>query len=130
MIGQGLGEIIAEIPAHAKPVGRHAQQLALRAEVFKEHDQLQLEKDDRVNRGAAPGGIERAHKLADKGEIQRPVELTIEMIKSYQILGVAGAITSGGSSLALFFVQLMLEAQRAQQPRRNLPSTDPPTGRP
>ena len=52
MVGERLGQVVAEIPAQAQPVGDDPQQLALRAQPLEEQDQLQLEEDDRVDGGA------------------------------------------------------------------------------
>ena len=57
VVGQRLGQVIAEIPAQAEPIGHHLHQLPLRAEALKEEDQLQFEEDDRVDAGAPTLGI-------------------------------------------------------------------------
>ncbi len=49
MVGQGFEEVVAEVPPQGEPVGDHSHELTLRAEIFEEHHQLQLEEDDRVN---------------------------------------------------------------------------------
>jgi hypothetical protein len=40
VIGQGLRQVVAEVPAQAEPVGHHLHQLPLGAESLKEEDQL------------------------------------------------------------------------------------------
>ena len=80
MVGQRLVEVVAEVPAHRKAVGRNAHQLPLGADVLKEHDQLQAKEDDRVDAGPAPTGIQRAHQLSDKGEVEGLLQATVEVI--------------------------------------------------
>jgi hypothetical protein len=51
-------------------VGYDLHQLALRAEVLEEHDELQLEEDDRVHRRpAAPLDVERVRPTQDTNEV-------------------------------------------------------------
>jgi hypothetical protein len=86
MIRKRLAEIIADIPAQTEPVGRHPHQLALGANTFKEHDQLQFEEDNRINGRAASRGIERRNQGADKGEVEGLVEMAVEMVRWDQLL--------------------------------------------
>ena len=46
---QRLAKIVAKIPAQAEPIGHNLYELTLGAQIFEEHDQLQLEEDDWVD---------------------------------------------------------------------------------
>ena len=59
VVGERLGQVVAEVPAQAEPVGDHPHELALGAQPLEEQDQLQLEEDDRVDRG--PPDVRRRH---------------------------------------------------------------------
>jgi hypothetical protein len=71
MIGQGFVEVVAEVPAQREAVGHDAHELALGAQVLKEHHKLELEEHYRVYRGASHPGVQSAHQIPDEGEIQR-----------------------------------------------------------
>jgi hypothetical protein len=55
LVGQGFAQIVADIPPYAEPVGDQTQEVAFGANAFKEHHQLELEEDDRINAGASTG---------------------------------------------------------------------------
>jgi hypothetical protein len=71
MVGQGLAEVVSEIPAPRKAVGHNPHELALGAQILKEHHKLELEEDNRIHRRAATAGVERMYQLPDEREIQR-----------------------------------------------------------
>ncbi len=58
VIGQGLVQGIAEVPAMGEVEAGGLAELPLGADPFEEHHELQLEEDDRVDRGPIPVGIE------------------------------------------------------------------------
>ena len=66
VVGQRLGQVVAEVPAQAEAVGDHPQQLALGAQPLEEQHELQLEEDDRVDGGPADVGVGPAHQVADE----------------------------------------------------------------
>src|SRR5258706_5422474 len=68
MIWQGLVQIVAHIPPHAQPISRMTHQQAFRTNIFKEHDELELKKHDRINGGTPLDGIGLLHELAHKRE--------------------------------------------------------------
>ena len=57
VVGQRLGQVVAEIPAQAQPVGDDPHELPLGAQPLEEQHQLQLEEDDRVDGGRPVVGI-------------------------------------------------------------------------
>ncbi len=65
---------------------RRLDQLALGANVLKEHDQLQLEEDHRINGGTVPFGVLLPCPLADEGEIELGFQVTVEVIPGDEIL--------------------------------------------
>jgi hypothetical protein len=52
----------------------------------KKHDQLQFEKDHRVNGGTPDACIGLLHELSHKREIKRSLQMPIEVILRYQVL--------------------------------------------
>src|SRR5712692_7649303 len=56
MIGHRFVQIITDVPTVGEMQIDHLHQLSLGTDPFKEHDELQLEKDDRINGGASHGG--------------------------------------------------------------------------
>jgi len=86
MVGKHLGQVVAEVPAQAEPVGHHPHQLALRAQSLKEEDQLQLKEDHRVDRGAADPGIHFSYQITDEGEVERPLQMAIKVTRWHQIV--------------------------------------------
>ena len=66
VVGERLVQGVAEVPAVGQVEARRLDQLALGADALEEHDQLQLEEDDRVDAGAAPLGVELLDPLPDK----------------------------------------------------------------
>jgi hypothetical protein len=61
--GQRLLQVVAHVPAKGQAVGHHSYELPLAPEVLEEHDQLQLEEDDRVDGGPAAPRVERPHQI-------------------------------------------------------------------
>src|SRR5258708_2107050 len=80
MIGQGLSKVVPQVPPDAQTISRMPHQLPFRAYPFKEHHQLQFEEHHRINGGAATTCIGLLHKLAHKGEVERSLHVTVEMI--------------------------------------------------
>ena len=80
MIGQGLVQIVANIPPHAEPICCMLHQEPFGADIFKEHDQLQFEEHDRINGGATTTCIALMHKLPHKREVKGSFEMAIEVI--------------------------------------------------
>ena len=61
-------------------------ELALGADPFEEHDQLQLEEDDRVDGGASPVGVALLCPLADEAEVELGLEVPGEMSSGHQVV--------------------------------------------
>ena len=79
-------EIVAEVPAQREAVGYNAHELPLRAQVLEEHNELELEEDQRIHRRPAALGVERAHQLPHKREIERRLKAAVEMVLRDEVL--------------------------------------------
>src|SRR5260370_32269203 len=82
MIGEGFIEIVTDIPAHAELVSSQNHQLPFGADAVKEHHELQLEKDHRINRGATSLRIGLFDQVAHKRQIHRAHVLTPVTLES------------------------------------------------
>lgn len=80
MIGKRLIEVIAEIPAMGKVQGCEREELTFGADSLEEHDELELEEDDRVDGGTTNRGIEVGDPVPDEREIKRTLKMAIEVI--------------------------------------------------
>jgi hypothetical protein len=80
VVGEGLVEGVAEVPSVGQVEAGRFDQLALGADAFEEHDQLQLEEDDRIDGGAAPLGVVLPRPVADEAEVQLGFEVAVEVI--------------------------------------------------
>ena len=70
----------ANEPANAQPICCMPHQLPSGSYPLKKHDELQLEEDDRINRGATSTSIRLLHELPHKGEVECALQVPIEMI--------------------------------------------------
>jgi hypothetical protein len=61
-------------------------QLALGADALEEHDQLQLEEDDRINARATPFGVQLPRPLPPEAQIERRLEVAVEVGPGNEIL--------------------------------------------
>ena len=86
MVGQRLGQVVAEIPAQAEPVGDDPQQLALGAQPLEEQDQLQLEEDDRVDGGSPGLRVGLPNQVAHEAEIERALQMAVEVVRGNEVL--------------------------------------------
>src|SRR5581483_6942812 len=80
MIGERLVEIIAQIPTNTQAVSRLEHELAFGANALKKHHQLQLKKDNRVNRRTTQVCIGLLDKRPYKREIQLLLQMPIEIV--------------------------------------------------
>src|SRR2546421_5445100 len=86
MIRQRLVQIISHVPPHAQPIGHLTQEPALRADVFKKHHQLELEKDQWINGWSPSWSVILAHEIVDEREIQSLLQVPGKMILGNQLL--------------------------------------------
>jgi hypothetical protein len=86
MVWERLMQVIAEIPAQTEAVRGDAHKLSFRAQPLKEHDQLQLEKDHRINGGTSASGIIELYQIPHKGAVEGALEVAIEVIGGNEIL--------------------------------------------
>src|SRR6266702_5771370 len=86
MVGQRLIQIIPDVPSHTQPICDLAHEQALGADIFKEHDQLQLEEHDWVNRRSSGSSIALANQIVDKREVQNFEQMAVKMVLGNQFL--------------------------------------------
>ena len=86
MVRQRFGQVVAEVPAQAEAVGDDAHQLALGAQPLEEQDQLELEEDDRVDRGPPQVGGGVVPQVAHEGQIERPLQVPVEVVRRDEVL--------------------------------------------
>ena len=70
----------SKVPSHAQSVSRMPHELPFRTKTLEEHHQLQLEKDDRINGGAAIACIRLLYEFSYKREVKRFLHVSIEVI--------------------------------------------------
>src|SRR5262245_36977240 len=80
MIGKRLTQIVPHKPAHAQSICCMPHQLPFGAYPLEKHDELQLEKDHRINRGTTSTGVGLLHNVTPKRQVERFFQLSIEMI--------------------------------------------------
>jgi hypothetical protein len=54
VVRQRLEEVVAQVPTHAQTVRRDLHEPPLGADALEEHDELELEEDDRVHGRSPP----------------------------------------------------------------------------
>ena len=86
MVGQGLVEVVAEVPTHGEAVGRDAHQFPLGAQPLEEHHELELEENHRIDARPAAAGVERGDEVPDEGEVQRPLQSPVEAVSGDEVL--------------------------------------------
>jgi len=76
--------------SHSRRVARYSvdqrQRCRLRTNALEEHDQLQLEEDDRVDAGAAPVGIQLLRPLSDEAQVQLGLKVAGEVVAGEEFL--------------------------------------------
>jgi hypothetical protein len=66
MIGQRFIQIIPDLPPHAQSIRHLAHEQASGPDIFKEHHQLQFEKDHRINRWSAGNCVALSNQFMHK----------------------------------------------------------------
>ncbi len=80
MVGQGLLEIVSQVPADAKAVGDDGHQLPLASQSLEEKDKLEFEEDYRVDARAAGGGVAILDQIPHKRKIESPFQAAVEVV--------------------------------------------------
>ena len=70
VVGEFLIEGVAEVPAVGQVEAGGLDQLALGADPLEEHDQLELEEDDRVDARPAPLGVQLPRPVPDEAQVE------------------------------------------------------------
>ena len=86
MVGKWLIQGVAKVPAVGQVEPGRLDQLALGADALEEHDQLELEEDDRVDTGAAALGVEVLDPFADEAQVELRIEVAVEVAPWNQVL--------------------------------------------
>ncbi len=86
MVGQGLVQVVPEVPANAQPVSRDLHEPALRADVLEEHHQLQAEEDHGIDARTARRSVVVLDEVPDEREVERRLEATVEVVLGDQML--------------------------------------------
>src|SRR5437773_1488474 len=80
MVRQGLVEAVADVPALGDVEGHGFHELALGAQPVKEEEELQLEKDNRINAVSSALSVLVGDPVADKAQIELCLEPAIEVV--------------------------------------------------
>ncbi len=72
--------------AHREAVGDDPHELPLAPEVLEEHDELELEEDDRIDGRPAALGVQRLHQIPHEREVERRFEAAVEVVFWDEIL--------------------------------------------
>src|SRR5215211_4026879 len=80
VVGQGLVEIVAQIPADAKAVGHNGHQLPFASQSLKEKNKLELEKYYRINARAPRRSVALLNQIPHKRELEGLFQGTVEVI--------------------------------------------------
>jgi hypothetical protein len=87
MVGQGLIQVVPQIPADTQPVSGQSHEVAFGSDPVEKQHQLELEEDDWINRGAASvGGVAVLHQITYKREIEHTVQVAVEMVARNQVV--------------------------------------------
>jgi len=86
VVGQDLVEGVAQIPAVGQIETGRLDQFPLGTDAFKEHDQLQLEENDRVDGGPAAFAIPLPGPVADEVKVKRGFKVTVEVAQGNDFL--------------------------------------------
>jgi hypothetical protein len=84
VIGQRLVQGVAEVPAMGQVHAGQLDQLALRADPLEEHDQLELEEDDRIDARPPAFLIGAARQVTDERQVELGLEMAVEMVSGNQ----------------------------------------------
>jgi hypothetical protein len=60
--------------------------MAFRADAFEKHDKLELEKDHWIHARSSTRSIAVVHEVADKREIEHPIQMAVEVIGRHQLV--------------------------------------------
>lgn len=80
MVGQGLVEVVSQVPADAKAVGHNGHKLPLASQSFKEEDKLEFEEDHRLDARAAGGSVALLDQTPHERKIENPFQATIGVV--------------------------------------------------
>ena len=86
VVRQLLVEGVAQIPTVGEIEAGRLDQFALGADPFKEHHQLELDEDDRVNGRPTALSIELPCPLPDETEVERRLQVAVEIVSRNEVL--------------------------------------------
>ena len=86
VVGQLLIEGVAQVPPVREMEIRRLDELALGADTLEEHDQLQFEEVHGIDAGAAALGVDVTRPLPDEAQIERRLEVAVEVVPGDELL--------------------------------------------
>ena len=86
VVGQGLVQGVPQVPAVGQVQAGRLDELALAAQPLEEHHQLELEIDHRVEARSPNPGVAVADQLAHEGEVERRLQVAVEVARRHQVL--------------------------------------------
>jgi hypothetical protein len=87
VVREWLGlEVVAQIPTQREAISDHPHELPLAPQILEEHEELELEEDDRVHRRPATFCVERRNQLPHEREVERRLQAPVEVIFRHQVL--------------------------------------------
>ena len=86
MIRELFVEGVAQIPAVGQVEAGRRDELARGADPFEEHDQLQLEKDDRVDARPSSVSIEIVDPFTDEAKIELRLKAAVEIARGNELV--------------------------------------------
>jgi hypothetical protein len=86
VVGQGLEQVIAQVPTYREAIGYRPHELPLAPQVLEEHDELELEEDDRVHRWPPTVRVERGDELPHERKVERSLKTSVEVVLWDEVL--------------------------------------------
>jgi hypothetical protein len=80
VVRERLMQVVAQEPSQAKTIRSDLHEMTLGPKTFKQHDELELEKDDGIDGRPSATGIAVSHQVSDKAQVKHAFDLAIEMV--------------------------------------------------
>jgi hypothetical protein len=80
VVRQRFVEVVAQEPSDAQAVRSDLHKLPLRADVLKEHHQLQTKEDHRIDAGASRRSVAVLYQIPDERKVEHRVQATVEFV--------------------------------------------------
>jgi hypothetical protein len=83
MVRERLVQGVAQVPAMRQVERGRLAELPLAPQPFEEEEELQLEEDHRIEPRAPDAGVAVAHELAHEREIERGLQVAVEVARRH-----------------------------------------------